>query len=283
MLSLPSSPHSERSFSISSNLQRHVRNIHNKEKPFRCPLCDRCFGQQTNLDRHLKKHESDGPTILDDSPKTSNEDKDGDAYFNEIRSFMGKVTAGNRLLADQSKLLAANGFLAEKRRLSVDSPTVNVEDGIDGDDETINGDSDMDDEPPHVNNNNNTKKRLHSESSNNEDDNISVASSAEEASNSTDTEQTVTNGSITSALKLGKELKNGNGNSNGVDFGRLATRSSLRGADITSVVACLSRRAEQKQKLNGNKSNDEDDDASSEKRLKLAEDAPLMLTKVTSQ
>ena len=25
----------ERSFSISSNLQRHVRNIHNKEKPFR--------------------------------------------------------------------------------------------------------------------------------------------------------------------------------------------------------------------------------------------------------
>ena len=55
----------ERSFSISSNLQRHVRNIHNKEKPYRCPLCDRCFGQQTNLDRHLRKHENDGPTILD--------------------------------------------------------------------------------------------------------------------------------------------------------------------------------------------------------------------------
>ena len=49
----------ERSFSISSNLQRHVRNIHNKERPFRCHLCDRCFGQQTNLDRHLKKHEFD--------------------------------------------------------------------------------------------------------------------------------------------------------------------------------------------------------------------------------
>ena len=26
----------------------------------RCPLCERCFGQQTNLDRHLKKHEMDG-------------------------------------------------------------------------------------------------------------------------------------------------------------------------------------------------------------------------------
>ena len=35
----------------------------------RCPLCDRCFGQQTNLDPHLKKHESDGPTILDEDRK----------------------------------------------------------------------------------------------------------------------------------------------------------------------------------------------------------------------
>jgi hypothetical protein len=26
---------------------------------FSCPHCDRCFGQQTNLDRHLKKHESE--------------------------------------------------------------------------------------------------------------------------------------------------------------------------------------------------------------------------------
>lgn len=50
----------DRSFSISSNLQRHVRNIHNKEKPFKCHLCNRCFGQQTNLDRHLKKHEHEG-------------------------------------------------------------------------------------------------------------------------------------------------------------------------------------------------------------------------------
>ena len=28
----------ERSFSISSNLQRHVRNIHNQEKPFKVSL-----------------------------------------------------------------------------------------------------------------------------------------------------------------------------------------------------------------------------------------------------
>jgi len=99
----------ERSFSISSNLQRHVRNIHNKEKPFKCPLCERCFGQQTNLDRHLKKHEADGPTILDDHRLTRNvyghpkhvprlpllasQAMMGDeCYFEEIRSFMGKVT-----------------------------------------------------------------------------------------------------------------------------------------------------------------------------------------------
>lgn len=86
----------ERSFSISSNLQRHVRNIHNKEKPFKCPLCDRCFGQQTNLDRHLKKHESEGPNFVDSPPPGQTEteglhDKE-DSYFDEIRNFIDKTT-----------------------------------------------------------------------------------------------------------------------------------------------------------------------------------------------
>ena len=82
----------ERSFSISSNLQRHVRNIHNKEKPFKCPLCDRSFGQQTNLDRHLKKHETcDGdPSTIVDSPEMMRGPEE-EGYFDEIRSFMGKV------------------------------------------------------------------------------------------------------------------------------------------------------------------------------------------------
>lgn len=91
----------ERSFSISSNLQRHVRNIHNKERPFKCPLCERCFGQQTNLDRHLRKHEGDLNALgLDDRLKAFRkkggckklEDIADDAYFHEIRSFIGKVT-----------------------------------------------------------------------------------------------------------------------------------------------------------------------------------------------
>ncbi|KAG7202017.1 hypothetical protein KM043_004703 [Ampulex compressa] len=87
----------ERSFSISSNLQRHVRNIHDKQRPFKCPLCERCFGQQTNLDRHLKKHEADdgsGVVSVADSPGSSNENEREDAYFDEIRSFMGKVAYG---------------------------------------------------------------------------------------------------------------------------------------------------------------------------------------------
>lgn len=99
----------ERSFSISSNLQRHVRNIHNKEKPFKCPLCERCFGQQTNLDRHLKKHEADGPTILDErnlhqrrTLSAAARNLSDESYFEEIRSFMGKVTDGRLLQQIQS-------------------------------------------------------------------------------------------------------------------------------------------------------------------------------------
>ncbi|XP_065217111.1 homeotic protein spalt-major-like [Planococcus citri] len=132
----------ERSFSISSNLQRHVRNIHNKEKPFKCPLCSRCFGQQTNLDRHLKKHDADGPTILDDRVLSSDERSTSsqhlalttsslrkhaaaaaaaaaavaganalrsanESYFEEIRSFMGKVSEdGNKFV--QKKFVNSN-------------------------------------------------------------------------------------------------------------------------------------------------------------------------------
>ncbi|KAM7323844.1 hypothetical protein ACRRTK_016149 [Alexandromys fortis] len=96
----------DRSFSISSNLQRHVRNIHNKEKPFKCHLCNRCFGQQTNLDRHLKKHEHEGAPVSQHSGVLTNHlgtsassptsesdnhallDEKEDSYFSEIRNFI---------------------------------------------------------------------------------------------------------------------------------------------------------------------------------------------------
>lgn len=71
-----------------------MRNIHNKEKPFKCPLCDRSFGQQTNLDRHLKKHETcSDPNAIVDSPEGGRSPEE-EGYFDEIRSFMGKVTSG---------------------------------------------------------------------------------------------------------------------------------------------------------------------------------------------
>ncbi|XP_023392759.1 PR domain zinc finger protein 16 [Pteropus vampyrus] len=96
----------DRSFSISSNLQRHVRNIHNKEKPFKCHLCNRCFGQQTNLDRHLKKHEHEHAPVSQHSGVLTNHlgtsassptsesdthallDEKEDSYFSEIRNFI---------------------------------------------------------------------------------------------------------------------------------------------------------------------------------------------------
>ncbi|XP_073820848.1 hamlet isoform X2 [Musca autumnalis] len=92
----------DRAFSISSNLQRHVRNIHNKERPFRCHLCDRCFGQQTNLDRHLKKHEAESTGLaISDSPSSNEADRD-DSYFDEIRSFMDRVTYNEELYTPTS-------------------------------------------------------------------------------------------------------------------------------------------------------------------------------------
>jgi len=112
----------ERSFSISSNLQRHVRNIHNKEKPFKCPLCDRCFGQQTNLDRHLKKHDADGPTIMDDrngggrSPSVVHPNcrpqriLGEEAYFEEMRSFMRKVSAEENMAMIHRTVVPPPGY-----------------------------------------------------------------------------------------------------------------------------------------------------------------------------
>lgn len=114
----------ERSFSISSNLQRHVRNIHNKEKPFKCPLCERCFGQQTNLDRHLKKHDADGPTILDEvrSRYHGQLPRTDDSYFEEIRSFMGKITSQRQAIPYFPGLLGhvTDDFKNDKQQLQLE-------------------------------------------------------------------------------------------------------------------------------------------------------------------
>ncbi|KAM7399501.1 hypothetical protein PAMP_018768 [Pampus punctatissimus] len=113
----------DRSFSISSNLQRHIRNIHNKEKPFKCHLCDRCFGQQTNLDRHLKKHENgnlsgtamSSPQSELDSGSAILDDKE-DSYFNEIRNFIGN-TGQNQTSPDPSEEGLNGGPFEEEKPL----------------------------------------------------------------------------------------------------------------------------------------------------------------------
>ena len=149
----------ERSFSISSNLQRHVRNIHNKEKPFKCQLCDRCFGQQTNLDRHLKKHEQEGPNLAE-SPAP--EDKE-DAYFSEIRNFIGAPESdsnedGHKSLKgdDRVRSIIDNDADVEDydeeeeddegftRPVASSSPLVNV--ALTDDDDEINVENDGDEE-----------------------------------------------------------------------------------------------------------------------------------------
>uniref|UniRef100_A0A1L8DNR8 Putative conserved secreted protein n=2 Tax=Nyssomyia neivai TaxID=330878 RepID=A0A1L8DNR8_9DIPT len=121
----------ERSFSISSNLQRHVRNIHNKERPFKCHLCERCFGQQTNLDRHLKKHEVDSGGLglnMGDSPSSNEADRE-DTYFDEIRSFMGKVTySGNQNHHLYSPMTTAIQASAETDDVSdLEGDSINIE------------------------------------------------------------------------------------------------------------------------------------------------------------
>jgi len=88
-----------------------------QEKPFRCPLCERCFGQQTNLDRHLKKHESDGPNVLDSPPpdldleltpsaqSPAGTDTQRDTYFNEIRKFIGQACGSGSYVTGAPQLV----------------------------------------------------------------------------------------------------------------------------------------------------------------------------------
>uniref|UniRef100_T1KMW3 C2H2-type domain-containing protein n=1 Tax=Tetranychus urticae TaxID=32264 RepID=T1KMW3_TETUR len=265
----------ERSFSISSNLQRHVRNIHNKEKPFKCPLCDRCFGQQTNLDRHLKKHESDGPNILDDrsprssygdatpnhhySPLTNDYDKEG--HFNEIRSFMGKVTdlskpllhgieLGNltsgSMARDFTSHANLNSLVAlEHNKRELYSPMNGTNDEIGGD-ETANED-DFSDQEDAIKV---KKSRLNSDSSLNDmDDDIGSTVDSEGDRSDSETPSILSNNltkrTSNSSLNINSNNKASRGNSN--------SPSPIRPVrnDIRSVVACLSKKAEAKLKMNG--------------------------------
>ncbi|XP_053455742.1 histone-lysine N-methyltransferase MECOM isoform X11 [Nycticebus coucang] len=132
----------DRSFSISSNLQRHVRNIHNKEKPFKCHLCDRCFGQQTNLDRHLKKHENGNMSgTATSSPHSELEsagamlDDKEDAYFTEIRNFIGNSNHRSQSPRDAEERMNGRHFKDEKALVT--SQSSDLLDDEEGEDEVL--------------------------------------------------------------------------------------------------------------------------------------------------
>ncbi|XP_027628348.1 MDS1 and EVI1 complex locus protein isoform X9 [Tupaia chinensis] len=128
----------DRSFSISSNLQRHVRNIHNKEKPFKCHLCDRCFGQQTNLDRHLKKHENGNMSgTATSSPHSELEstgailDDKEDAYFTEIRNFIGNSNHGSQSPRNAEERMNGSHFKDEKALVASQNSDLLDDDEVD--------------------------------------------------------------------------------------------------------------------------------------------------------
>ena len=42
-----------KTFGMKSDLNRHVKSVHDKIKDFNCDQCDKAFGQNGNLNRHI--------------------------------------------------------------------------------------------------------------------------------------------------------------------------------------------------------------------------------------
>eukprot|EP00475_Leptophrys_vorax_P029469 TRINITY_DN4331_c0_g1_i1.p1 TRINITY_DN4331_c0_g1~~TRINITY_DN4331_c0_g1_i1.p1 ORF type:complete len:387 (-),score=38.05 TRINITY_DN4331_c0_g1_i1:137-1198(-) len=57
----------ERSFSVQSNLRRHIRTVHSDNRPFVCQVCGKTFNQNCNLKRHLRIHTAEERGLLSTS------------------------------------------------------------------------------------------------------------------------------------------------------------------------------------------------------------------------
>ncbi|CAG2191289.1 PRDM16 [Mytilus edulis] len=66
---------------------RYTSPINKLKERYSCKFCGK-----TNLDRHLKKHETDGPIVADSPVNEPDLDEKDESYFSEIRNFIGKAT-----------------------------------------------------------------------------------------------------------------------------------------------------------------------------------------------
>ena len=44
----------ETSFNVKSNLNSHIRSVHDEKKPFKCNICDSSFARKDNLKTHIQ-------------------------------------------------------------------------------------------------------------------------------------------------------------------------------------------------------------------------------------
>jgi len=53
-----------KSFSANNNRLKHIRNVHRREKQYRCQICLRLFGSKSDLSEHLQKDHAQDPVAL---------------------------------------------------------------------------------------------------------------------------------------------------------------------------------------------------------------------------
>gem|GEM_PF-4834878 len=61
-----------KAFKKKGNLNRHIKTVHEKQKPFKCEHCGRTFGQKEHLNKHIKVVHPQ-VNLLDNSAEPANE------------------------------------------------------------------------------------------------------------------------------------------------------------------------------------------------------------------
>ena len=63
----------------------HVKNVHRRNKDFKCELCDYTTARKWHLNRHLEKFHSDDPNdSADKGIKSANTEKDNEEEDNSM-------------------------------------------------------------------------------------------------------------------------------------------------------------------------------------------------------